>query len=197
MRRALLLITAVAGLDGSALAGADRGVRFDFSADRTGAFVGDVVTWTVSASITGYPDATAYFGGFDGSFVAAFADTGEILSTESLMGNSATTPTFDGATINDVNIFNAAVLGTNDPSNPIAIFRFEMLVTTIPPVGRNATTGYGLVGEASVFPNDGIFAQRDVFTNYEVRTDGVVPTPGAGIIILAGVCSFAGCRRRT
>ena len=180
-------------LAGLPMVASAHGVTLQFSADRSEVNIGDTVNWVVSASFTGFADPSAYFGGFNGSFVAALPGSAQILSTTNLLRFEGTPPSFDGATINDVNIFQAALLSSNDNANPIDIFAFEM--RALKPVGLNWFTGFDAVGVATIFPDDGIFAPAHEFIDITVFSDGLVPSPGtAGVFVLIGLGS-AGRRR--
>ena len=181
-------------LAGLPAAAAAQSVTLTFTADRTEVSIGETVSWVVSASFTGFDDPSAYFGGFNGSFVAAFSGSAQILSTTNLLPFEGLPPTFDGATIHDVNIFQAALLGSDDSANPINIFAFEMQVLT--PVGLNSITGFGVDGFATVFPDNGIFTGGEEFVDIIVRTDGIVPAPGVACVLVGGLGVVTSRRRR-
>ena len=90
-----------------------------------------------------------------------------------------------------VNIFNAALLGTDDQTNPLPIFQFDMVFTAV------GVLSYDANGTANMFPNDSpVTVPRQ--TNFEVVSDRVgIPTPGAGAVLaVAGLVGSAGVRRR-
>jgi hypothetical protein len=51
--------------------------------------------------------------------------TARPLNLVNLMAGAGTTANANGASIENINIFNSALLGTDDASNPIAIFSFD------------------------------------------------------------------------
>lgn len=158
-----------------------------------GPYAGETNAWTVSAWFEGYDDATAYFGGFNGNILSSHPTDGFVTGFENLMSFEGTTPKVVGGDIFDVNIFNAALLSTNDPANPIDIFRFwthnERLIRD--PLFFDAE---GLV---SVFPDDGIFTLPDEFTQFEVTSDVIwwVPAPGGFTALGLGIAAVTHRRR--
>jgi hypothetical protein len=48
-----------------------------------------------------------------------------------MMSGEGTPQAANGASVEAVNIFNAALLGTNDPANPIDIFSFEVVAGAV------------------------------------------------------------------
>ena len=179
---------ALAGLAAPALA---QGVTFYFDADTSTATVGDTVTWTVSAEFTGYDDPSAYFGGFMGGFSANDASLATAGNFQGLLSGNATPPAGSGADVSAINIFNSALLNTDDPANPIAIFRFDATIDAFGAYRYTAATG-----TASVFPNDGFFTLADEFTNISIISDTVnFPTPGAAAGLLMGIAASSRRRR--
>jgi hypothetical protein len=175
---ASIVLAAVSGLAMSASA---QGVTLLFSADATVPPVGETVRWTVSAQFSGYADPTAYFGGFVGSFVASDSGIGTASNFQNLLSGEGTPQTANGASVDGVNIFNAALLGTDDQANPIEIFSFDV---TLDAIGFLSYDAEGLV---TVFPNDGVLTLGDEFTNFTVISDRIgFPTPGAGMGIALG-----------
>ncbi len=176
----------VAGLAAAASA---QGVTLTFSANATSVNVGDTVSWTVSASFTGIGDATAYFGGFVGSFNASDNGLGTSGNFANLMSGTGTAASANGASVGTINIFNAALLGTNDPANPIDIFTFDVVT------GAQGALSYGAAGVSTVFPNSGIFTLGQEFQAASVTdTVNIVPAPGA--FALLGLGGLAAARRR-
>lgn len=116
-------------------------------------------------------------------------DSAQILSTTNLLPFEGLLPTFEGATINDVNVFQSALLDFDDTANPIDIFAFELQV--LAPVGLNSFTGFGMDGVATVIPDDGIFSLGEEYIDITVRSGGVLPPPGAGLVLLGGGLSMA------
>ena len=188
-----IAILAIAGLATAATA---QGVTLTYDADGDGVG-GNVVTadgnasWTVWASFSGYADSSAYFGGFLGSFNGN--GSGAASNAMSLMAGNGTTPTTSGADINTINMFHSALLGTDDQSNPIAIFSFDTSGTVI-----GDDLSYGATGTASMFADDGIFSLPEEFVNGDINiisdTVSVVPAPGA--MALLGLGGLAAARRR-
>jgi len=186
-----IAILAIAGLATAATA---QGVTFTFDADGNGAGGENIISgdgsasWTVYASFTGYADAGAYFGGFVGSFNGT--GTGSASNATSLMSGNGTAPTTNGANIETINMFNSALLGSNDNSNPLAVFTFDTS-------GTADSLTYDADGVASMFADDGIFALPEEFQagDYTVISDTVVvPAPGA--MALLGLGGLAAARRR-
>ena len=206
-----VLMVAVAGLACSAgVVSAQPNVPLHFTLDGDPLSTGDRVydgspaTWTVFASFTGYPDPQAYFGGFVGSFSAdlRFDGTlsGSVGNLTNLMAGEGTTPTTDGTTIENINIFNNALLGTDDPSNPIAIFAFDMTVDGVTSLDPDQPLGvrYTAQGFANMFANSDIFTLFDEFPQFSIISDTLfVPGGGAGAVLGLGVLVSAGRRRRT
>ncbi|USN98155.1 MAG: hypothetical protein H6810_08160 [Phycisphaeraceae bacterium] len=179
-------LLAIAGLAASAAA---QGVTLSFSANTTTANIGDTVSWTVSASFTGYTDATAYYGGHVGSWDASDAGLGTSGNFANLLGFQGVAATSNGASVGTINIFNSALLGSDDPANPIAIFTFDVVA------GAAGDLSYGASGISTVFPDDGIFTLGDEYTASTTSdTVHIVPAPGA--FALLGLGGLAAARRR-
>ena len=183
-------ILAIAGLAAAASA---QGVTLHFDLDGDATTGTDVISasgegsWSVYASFTGYGSA-AYFGGFVGSFDAS--GDGAAANPVSLMAGNGTTPTASGADIVDINMFNSALLGTNDPSNPLAVFTFDTSGTAV-------ELSYGATGTASLFADSCIFTLPEEFVDGDINIISdrlVVPAPGA--MALLGLGGLAAARRR-
>lgn len=187
MTRAWCVMAAVGGLAASV---AGQSVTLNFSIDTSDYSIGEPQTWTVSASFSGYDDPSAYFGGFVGSFVASDSGLGQTSNFQNLLVGEGTPASSDGGNVLSVNIFNAALLGSNDPANPIDLFRFDFTPQAF------GVISYDAVGLVTVFPDDGIFTLGDEYTDFEVFSDRVVfPAPGTGAGIAGGVLILSGRRR--
>lgn len=159
---------------------------------------GGVASWTVWASFTGFPPGT-YFQGFFGRFTpdaaSAGADVGSVANLTNLMGSAGAPPTPNGASVEDVNIFNSALLGTDDISNPIAIFAFELVGAR---AAGDGSVAYSAEGDAYL-PWDPFFDyQHPPSGEFSIISDRlVVPGSGVATALLAGVVwSPRGRRRR-
>jgi len=182
-----IAILAVAGLAAGAVA---QGVTLSFSASASEVNVGDTVSWTVSASFTGYSDPTAYFGGFVGTFDASDAGLGTSGNFANLMAGTGTPAAANGASVEAVNIFNAALLQTNDPANPIDIFTFDVVTSGV------GELSYSASGVYTVFADDGIFTLGDEFSTATVNSDSVSIVPAPGAAALLGLGGLVAARRR-
>jgi hypothetical protein len=188
-----LLLTAVAGLAGTAGAQSVT-IHFDADGDPLGASnvvagIGDTVSWTVYASFSGYDDPTAYFGGFVGAFRSNNPAAAAASNVQTLLEGEGTPPVINGADIESINVFNSALLGTNDPANPIAIVTFDTQVLTFE--GFN----YFSDGTSSVFADSGIFTLPDEFESASIISDSVIiPAPGGTALL--GMCGLALLRKR-
>lgn len=161
-------------------------VSLHFEADRSVAIPGERITWTVSASFSGYDDPTAYFGSFNGSFRASDPLLGQIRDPEPLLSQSgAAFPS--QADLIGVSVGNTAILGEDDPSNPIAIFRFDVLVSQ--DFGAS-TLSYDADGIARVYPDNAFATPADAFESFEVVSDSVEirrpPEPSVALSIAVG-----------
>lgn len=153
------------------------------------ASIGETLTWTVYASFEGYSDPGAYFGGFVGSFFATNSSSAVVSNVETMMGNAAIAPLVDGGDINRVNIFNSALLGTNNPTNPLILMTFETEVMSA------EGFSYFAEGLSSVFPASSIFTIPDEFTDVEIVSDFIV-VPSSGPLALLGLAGLSVVRRR-
>ena len=179
-----VIVTAVAGLAAAASA---QSAQIEFSASATEINVGDTVTFTVSASFTGLT-ATGYYGGFVGSFLANDASLGNAGALTNLMAGEGTPATAAGADINDINVFNNALLGSDDQSVG-DFFTFEVTATAL------GELSYDAAGISSLFASDFIFAQA-IEVNASVLSDTVRIVPAPGAAALLGLAGVAGIRRR-
>ncbi len=155
-------------------------VSLHFDADREFAFRGDIVTWTVYASFTGFDDPTAYIGGFVGSAWVEGSDA-QVVSFENLMSGAGASPRFVGGHLHDINIFNTVLLGTDDSANPIPIFRVGTEIETFVATSMNAG------GTISVLANDDLLTEPTLFAEFAVTSD-FINLPGAGV----GLCFAVG-----
>jgi hypothetical protein len=205
--RAVWLCT-TAGLAASAV-GQSVTLHFDVdgdpltSVDPSVVYNGTPVTWTVFASYTGYAAASTYFGGFVGSFSvdpgSGGSSIGSVGNFVNLMGGAGTTPTANGTTIENINIFNNALLGTDDPSNPIAIFTFDLTIDDVSGGDPDLpfSVRYTADGVAQMFPDGNIFTLFDEFEEFGVISDTLfVPGGGAGAVLGFGALVSHGQRRR-
>lgn len=187
MTRKTSVLIAIGGLAAAASA---QSVTLFFSADSTAPSIGDTISWTVSARFSGYDDPSAYFGGFLGSFVASDNALGTAGNFQNMLVDEGTPQTGNGASVEGINIFNAALLGSDDPSNPIDIFSFDVTWDAV------GFLSYDAVGVVTMFPDDGIFTLGEEFTDFNVVSDTVgFPTPGAGMGIALGGLMVARRRR--
>lgn len=185
----------LAGVTAAATAGTSATLHFDLNgdpgtADTVVAAVGDTLSWSVYGSFDGYPDSTAYFGGFVGDFLANNPSAGQASNVEVLMPGNATTPTTNGANIEGINMFASALLGNDDPANPLMVMTFDTEVMT------GEGFNYSTDGTTSVFPDDDIFSLPDEFESASVITDSVIiPAPGALAVLGLGGLGLARRRR--
>ena len=181
-----VVVTAVAGLAAAASA---QSAEFTFSADATEVMVGDTVNFTVSVSYTGL-SGTGYFGGFIGSFLASNPALGTAGNFVNFMGGEGTAPTAAGADVNDINVFNSALLGTDDQSLG-TFFTFSVVADA------EGVLSYDAQGVTSLFNSDFIFDQA-IEVNASVVSDSVniVPVPAPGAVALLGLGGLVATRRR-
>lgn len=188
-RVSLTVLTALAGLADSASAA---GVTFYFQADRSTGAVGDTVTWIVSARTSGLgPDG--YFGGFVGSFRATNADAYTVTNITPLMQGIGTTPTSNSGSINSINMFHSALLGTDDNANPLTIMIFDVVAGARAP-GRSLT--YTADGVASLFATDFILEPVIELEEFDVVSDTFLILPGPGWATPLAMGTLVGLRRR-
>ncbi len=169
--RCPITLAALAALAGGACA---QSVTLHFESDTPAVTTGGTAHWVVRASFTGYPDPTAYFGGFVGEFPASPSEFGESMNYVGLMGGDVSFhygPPYEGAGFSYINVFNNALLGTDDQSNPIDIIEFDVVATVA--VGSLV---YDAIGTATVHPNDFFFAPPDEFLNTETNREFTVET---------------------
>lgn len=188
MKPISLGVAAVAGL---AFSASGQSVTLTFSASETVVAIGDTVSWTVSASFDGFADPSAYFGGFVGSFASTGSMDVTLSGAQNLMSFQATTPVINGNGIDQINIFQAALLGSDDNSNPLDIFSFQARADSV------GFSEFAAAGVATVFPDDGIFTLGQEFAAFDVVSDRVVwvPAPGVALAFACGV-AVATTRRR-
>lgn len=153
-----------------------------------------LLAWTVSIGFTVFDDPSAYVGGFAGEFFGIGIMTGagahEIVGISNLMNGQALSPFVDGALVGDVNIFNAAVLGTDQAGNPLDIFEIRVMTAGIEPI---SFMGGGTV---TIFPDDSILTPPARFDDFEVISDRVIfPAPGAAGVLACGAVWTARRRR--
>ena len=180
-----VVMTAVAGLAAAASA---QSVQLNFSADASEINVGDTVNWTVSAAFTGL-SATGYFGGFVGSFLASDAGLGDAGNFSNLMAGEGVPATAAGADVNDINVFNSALLGTDDQSIG-DFYTFSVTATA------EGILEYSAVGVATLFNSDFIFDPAIEFSQFEVVSDRVSIVPAPGAAALLGLGGLVAARRR-
>jgi len=180
-----IAIAAVAGLAAAASA---QSVKLTFSATASEINVGDTVSWTVSATFTGFADPSAYFGGFNGDFLASDNTLGTAGNFVNNMGFQGFPATANGADVN-LNVFNSALLGTDDQSLGI-FFEFDV---TAEAVGALSYTESGIT---SMFADDDIFTQPTEFLDVPTNSDIVSIVPAPGAVALLGLGGLVAGRRR-
>ncbi len=187
----VIAIAAVAGLASAASA---QGAKISFSASASSINVGDTVTWTVSVTYTGLT-ATGYFGGFSGSdadfgnFVASDSTLGIASNMTTFMAGEAVAPTADGASVANINVFNSALLGTDDQSIGV-FYTFDVTAAAL---GDLSYTAEGVV---SLFASDFIFESPIELTTFAVNSDTVSIVPAPGAFALLGLGGLTAMRRR-
>jgi MYXO-CTERM domain-containing protein len=185
MMKNAVMISAIAGIAAAASA---QSVALNFSADASSVNVGDTINWTVSASYSGLSDS-GYFGGFVGSFVASDAGLGTAGNFANLMAGEGVPATGSGADVNDLNVFNSALLQTNDSSIG-DFFTFSVVATA------EGDLSYGAAGVATLFDSDFIFAPAIEFSSFGVTSDSVAIVPAPGAAALLGLGGLVATRRR-
>jgi hypothetical protein len=164
-----------------------------FEASATGSLdAGDTLSWTVWAVTEGLSD-TGYFGGFVGSFAASDPAFGEVTNIVSHMAGEGTAARGEGAHVVDLNIFNSALLGTNDPANPLRIVSFDVVLG---PESEGATLSYGATGIATLFASGFMFAPPIEMTVFRVVSDTYPFVPGPGGTVCALAAGGLGVSRR-
>jgi hypothetical protein len=158
------------------------GVTLHFDADRESVVSGETVRWTVSASFTGYPDPTAYLGGFLGDLLANDPALGEAANPTGLLSVDTGANEPSGASIIGVAVNNLALLGTDDPANPIPVFAFDTLVTSL----TGGELEFGASGRLAVHQDNGDFTEPDYYFDVAVTSDRVaIDGPGEPTIRLS------------
>lgn len=187
-----IAIMTVAGLAAAASA---QSMSVHFSAAQTSVLVGETINWTVSVSHT-FSDPGAYFGGFAGpaapfgQFIASDSTLGSAQNMSTIMAGEAVAPTTSGASIANINVFNSALLGTNNPANPIDFYTFDVVAE------NEGVLSYGASGVWSMFANSGIFTLPTEFTSPDLTSDSVNIVPAPGAFALLGLGGLAAARRR-
>ena len=182
-----IAILAIAGL---ATAASAQGVTLTFSADATSVNIGDTISWTVAASFTGFADASAYYGGFVGTFDASNAGLGTSGNFANLMAGTGTPASANGASVGTLNIFNASLLGSNDNANPLAIFTFDVVT------GAGGSLSYGATGVNTIFGDDGIFTLGEEFAGSSSSDSVTIIVPAPGAVAVLGLGGLVAMRRR-
>jgi len=178
----------IASLAGLAAAASAQSANLHFSASATEINVGDTVTWTVSATFSGL-SATGYFGGFVGTFNASDSALGTAGNFASAMSGEGTPATGNGASVETINVFNSALLGTDDQSLG-DFFTFDVTA------GNEGALSYGAAGVVSLFNSDFIFEPVIEFTAFGVSSDSVNIVPAPGAVALLGLGGLVATRRR-
>ena len=190
MKNAIVL-AAVAGL---ASASSAQGVKMFFNASATTINVGDTVSWTVSVTMTGLT-ATGYFGGFSGTdadfgnFDASDSSLGIASNLVNFMNGEGVPATVNGASVANLNVFNSALLGTDDQSIGV-FYSFDVTATA------TGDLSYSADGVASLFASDFIFESPIEITNFPVNSDTVHIVPAPGAVALLGLGGLVAGRRR-
>jgi MYXO-CTERM domain-containing protein len=178
---------AIVALAGIAAASSAQSVKLSFAATASEINVGDTVSWTVEAEFTGL-SATGYFGGFNGDFVASDSSLGTAGNFANLMAFEGVPATANGADVN-VNVFNSALLGSDDPSLGV-FFTFDVTAEA------EGVLSYGAAGVATLFNSEFIFDPAIEFTAFPVNSDSVSIVPAPGAMALLGLGGLVASRRR-
>lgn len=183
-----IAITAIAGLAAAASAG--NTINVNFAATASEINVGDTVNWTAVVTAD-YTDASAYLGGFVGDFVASDSSLGTAGNWVSNFSGNATTPTVNGASVEGINSFNSALLGTDDSGLTMA---FSWSVTA----DAEGLLDYSSSGIWSYFGDDGIFSLPDEYDaqSANITSDRVSIVPAPGALALLGLGGLIAGRRR-
>ncbi len=181
---------AIMSIAGLAAAASAQSLSADFAADVSQAATGDTIHWTATVSFSGFSDPSAYFGGFVGDFLASDNTLGTADNFLSHMAGEGVPPTANGADVN-LNIFNSALLGTDDQSNPYLIFEWDVTAGS-----GSGDLSYSDSGVWSMFADDGIFSLPiEMTANVTSDVVGInVPAPGA--LALLGLGGLTATRRR-
>ena len=185
-----IAIASLAGLAAVATAGQSASVFFN--ADASEVNVGDTINWSVEISFSGFNSGTAYVGGFVGALNAndaALAVSGDWVSNMS--GNATTPATGADANVTGVNIFNSALLGQDNPANPLVVATFSTVATA------EGILEYSADGIVSIFGSDFIFELPVEFQGSAISGSdrvSIVPTPAAAALL--GLGGLATARRR-
>jgi hypothetical protein len=163
MRRSLALAV-VAGL---ASLTTGQGLTITFEADRSVVQIGETVHWSVYAQLTGYPDPTAYFGGFIGVFLADGQGVGAAMNPVCHM-QEVDTPLMTGASVGNVNMLHWAGLDNDDPANPLLIYEHDVEITAY-----RGSLSYEAIGYAGVFPDDTVTTIPDEYFEFPTQSDTV------------------------
>ena len=176
-----IAITAIAGLAAAASAG--NTINVNFAATASEINVGDTVNWTAVVS--------AYLGGFVGDFVASDSSLGTAGNWVSNFSGNATTPSVNGASVEGINSFNSALLGTDDSGLTMA---FSWSVTA----DAEGLLDYSSSGTWSYFGDDGIFSLPDEYDaqSANITSDRVSIVPAPGALALLGLGGLIAGRRR-
>ena len=181
---------AIMSIAGLAAAASAQSLSVDYAADLTQASTGDTIHWTATVSFSGFADPTAYFGGFVGDFLASDNTLGTASGFVSHMDGEGVPPTANGADVN-LNIFNSALLGTDDQTNPFLIFEWDVTAGA-----GSGDLSYSDSGVWSMFADSGIFTlPQEMQASVTSDIVGVnVPAPGA--LALLGLGGLTATRRR-
>ena len=178
---------AIAAVAGLAVAASAQSVKLTFAATASEINVGDTVSWSVEASFTGL-SATGYFGGFNGDMLASDNSLGTAGNFNNLMGFEGVPASANGADVN-VNIFNSALLGSDDQSLGV-FFTFDVVAEA------EGALSYSTAGIATLFNSDFIFDPAIEFNVFPVNTDTVNIVPAPGALALLGLGGLVAGRRR-
>jgi hypothetical protein len=186
----------LAGLAGAASA-QSLTIRFEADATRLNNPF-DTVHWTMTADFTGFHDPTAYFGGFVGELWETQNGDTLISNLEINMAGQGTTPVVGPGSISSINVFNSALLGSDDPTRPFPILEFDAVARSFE---GSAYMAFDAIGVASVFQNNDIFTLPALFdpadNPFVVISDSVllIPAPGSACLLALGACSVRTRRR--
>lgn len=189
----------IAGLVIGDAAGQSVTLHFDVDGDPLAAsdtiYSGGEIEWTVYASFTGYIEPSAYFGGFVGRFDPSAAGIGVVSNLTNLMANAGVDPVADGGAVTEINIFHSVLLGTDDSTNPLAIFSFDFTPSEDVLGGNGEMLSYTASGLASVFASNAILLLDDQYTDLNIISDRVFIPGQAAFAVLLGGIAFTNRRR--